>query len=117
LIRAFSDLPQYNPQSPIYWQLPSILRNVEGQDSELFVILTCGQHLYSHESFESVVSGTARSICNVWKGVNKAGSTSIDHYGHMEGDTNWSSFSEQKFGIRYEPVVQSTVFCVWHTPF
>ena len=63
---------------------------MEGQDSELFVILTGGQHLYSHESFESVVFGTVRGIRNVWKGVYKAGSTSIDHYEHMEGDTNWS---------------------------
>jgi len=77
---------------------------VEGQDSELFVILTGGQHLYGHESFQSVVSGTVSGIHNVQKGVYKAGSTSVDHYEHMEGDTNCSSFSEQKLGSHYEPV-------------
>jgi hypothetical protein len=31
--------------------------------------------------------------------VHKAGSTCIDHYEHMDGDTNWSSFSGQKLVV------------------
>jgi len=85
MIRTFTDLPQYKPEFSIYWQLPSILRNVEGQDSDLSVILTREQHLYSHKSFDLVVFGTVHSIRNVWKGVYKAGSTSIDHYVYMAG--------------------------------
>jgi hypothetical protein len=40
MLHNFSDLPQYKPAFSIHWHLPSILRNVEGQEPELLASLT-----------------------------------------------------------------------------